>query len=159
MWFWGPSFFILVLLIRRGGHFFKAWHPFLMYRGQFHQRFSRVFFVQIFGAKNSNAVLWVSLFWRQIFVQKMSAKNVDEIDIRFPLLFEGVFPRNSESANTKTIILSLKQAKSVFFSLLSTVFPVFGPQIVKNSNGKTANNRVRLCLGFFKVILTTKIFC
>jgi len=45
-----------------------------------------------------------------------------------------------ESANTKTIILSLKQAKSVFFSLVIRGFSLF----FWSANGKTANNEGRL---------------
>ena len=74
------------------------------------------------------------------FLKQISLKV--DVNYRFPSLFAGVtFPRNLESANTKTIILSLKQAKSVFFPLLSAVF---GPRIVETANGKTANNECRL---------------
>jgi len=81
----------------------------------------------------------------------MRAYNGDEIDCRFPSLFAGVtFPRNLESVNTKTFILSLKQAKSAFFSIAIGGFPLFfGPLIVETANSKTANNEGRL---YFKTI-------
>ncbi len=56
---------------------------------QFHQRFSRAFFVQ------TSFFLGTFWLWRQNFVQKMRAKNVDEIDSWIPFFergFKGLFP-------------------------------------------------------------------
>ncbi len=61
-----------------------------MTRSQFHQCFTRTFFVQNFGAKNYKAAQrFHTKFWRQkhAFVRKTCATNVDEIDLWAILTF------------------------------------------------------------------------
>jgi len=49
---------------------------------QFHQHFLHAFFVRNFCRQNSKPKSQLCSFWRQKFIQKMCAKNDDEIDKR-----------------------------------------------------------------------------
>jgi len=59
---------------------------------QFHQRFTRAFFVRNFGAKKLQSVGFCNAerfsFWHQNIGEKSPRKNVDEID--------GIPPTNEE---------------------------------------------------------------